>query len=570
MSSFNAHTIRAGLRKKTGRKKRAIVVLLLFLLVVVVLVFLALFQCVRIEVVSSDFEDEEKAEKAGARVAMMPCDPSSSEEVKHRQQQQSSSSSASSSRMRENDDVSDGKARRTNIRAKERSCEDPERVDGLIRSHACETGASGEHAQAQLRAMPRKPSEMSDAREEEEETKKSHNDDNENENIERRRSRKKRRILLNNVEDADPEMENQEMNRVLERFRAGRMRVDGTRNIFHDDDGKAASTMKTYKTCAVVGNSGTLQKTAYGAMIDSAEAVFRVNDGVAKRGCSLYAGSRTTVRVVDANALGKMEILADDEEEGTTSTTTNSFSRSRNETMVVLVNADEHERETIASSEYFNHAKSVKRVHEDVQDGASVLMHSFREHLAKVGKMQGAGGNVPSTGMITYYLALRLCDFVGLYGFGLYVEKERVENTPSSGKKKSVAPVTAVHDFYRYYDAKRNVELGMRQTHSFDTERMLMSLISRSTGRSKLCGFKKDGDEDEVTKRIRREQDRRARQLARRTGRGKVKGGSASNSNAASASSESANTGVSVAEEKPIEHAVDWEARLGDAAGSAG
>ena len=337
--SSNAHT-RSGLRKKTGRKKRAIVLLLLLLIVVLVVAF----QCVRIEVVSSD-EDEEKAEKAGARVAMMPCDPSSSEEVKHhrQQQQQSSSSSVSSSRMRENDDVNDGKARRTNIRAKERLCEDPERVDGLIRSHACETGASGEHAQAQLRAMPRKPSEMSDAREEEEETKKSHNDDNENENIERRRIRKKRRILLNNVEDADPEMENQEMNRVLERFRSGRMKVDGTRNIFHDpEDGKAASTMKTYKTCAVVGNSGTLQKTAYGAMIDSAEAVFRVNDGVAKRGCSLYAGSRTTVRVVDANALGKMEILADDEEEGTTSTTTNSFSRSRNETMVVLVNADEH------------------------------------------------------------------------------------------------------------------------------------------------------------------------------------------------------------------------------------
>ena len=91
--------------------------------------------------------------------------------------------------------------------------------------------------QAQLRAMPRKPS-SSDTQEEEEETKKSHNDDNKN-NIERRRIRKKRRKLLNNVEDADPEMENQEMNRVLERFRAGRMRVDGTRNIFHDpEDGR--------------------------------------------------------------------------------------------------------------------------------------------------------------------------------------------------------------------------------------------------------------------------------------------------------------------------------------------
>ena len=566
----NSNTRRSGLRKTTtGRKKRATVAVLLLLLLVVVVLVVA-FQLVRIEVVSSD-EDEEKAEGAGARVAL-PCDPS----LNHRRHEQGQFSSSVSSSRRENDDDDDdddGKeairirdARRT---SKSRLCEDPERVDSLIRSHACETGASGEHVQAQLRAMPRKPSSSDTQEEEEEETKKSHNDDNKN-NIERRRIRKKRRKLLNNVEDADPEMENQEMNRVLERFRAGRMRVDGTRNIFHDpEDGKAASTLKTYKTCAVVGNSGTLQKTAYGAMIDSAEAVFRVNDGVAKRGCSLYAGSRTTVRVVDAKALGKMEILADDEEEGTTSTTTNSF-RSRNETMVVLVNADEHERETIASSEYFNHAKSVKRVHEDVQDGASVLMHSFREHLAKVGKMQGAGGNVPSTGMITYYLALRLCDFVGLYGFGLYVEKERVENTPSSGKKKSVAPVTAVHDFYRYYDAKRNVELGMRQTHSFDTERMLMSLLSRSTGRSKLCGFKKDGDEDEVTKRIRREQDRRARQLARRTGRGKVKGGSASNSNAASASSESANTGVSVAEEKPIEHTVDWEARLGDSAGSAG
>lgn len=556
-SNNNTHRISAAMRKKTGRKKRAIVLLLLLIVLVVV------FQRVRIEVVSSEDDDEEKAEAAGARVAL-PCDLSLSEERRNQRQQQSSSSS-----RKENED-DDGKeairirdARRT---SKSRLCEDPDRVDSLIRSHACETGTSGEHVQAQLRAMPRKPS-SSDAQEEEE-TKKSNNDVNDNKNNIERRIRKKRK-LLNNVEDADPEMENQEMNRVLERFRAGRMKVDGTRNIFHDpEDGKAA-TMKTYKTCAVVGNSGTLQKTAYGAMIDSAEAVFRVNDGVAKRGCSLYAGSRTTVRVVDAKALGKMEILADDEEEGTTSTTTNSF-RSRNETMVVLVNADEHERETIASSEYFNHAKSVKRVHEDVQDGASVLMHSFREHLAKVGKMQGAGGNVPSTGMITYYLALRLCDFVGLYGFGLYVEKERVENTPSSGKKKSVAPVTAVHDFYRYYDAKRNVELGMRQTHSFDTERMLMSLISRSTGRSKLCGFKKDGDEDEVTKRIRREQDRRARQLARRTGRGKVKGGTASNSNAASVSSESANTGVSVAEEKPIEHTVDWEARLGDSAGSAG
>ena len=454
----------------------------------------------------------------------------------------------------------------------------------LIRAHACETfGGGGTNREetfdgAGLKAMPGKPSSSSSFSADEQTSK------GKEESRRFHQKEEEEALFKNNaggVEDTDPELENQEMDRVLERFRSGRITIEGPRNILYDDDDDdardtAPPRIKMYKTCAVVGNSGTLQKTAYGAMIDSAEAVFRVNDGVAKRGCSLYAGSRTTVRVVDAKALGKMEILADDEEEVDNNMNNNMSSFNTNETMVVLVNADDHERETIARSEYFNHAKSVKRMHEDIQDGAKVLMHSYREHLANIGKMQGAGGNIPSTGMMTYYLALRMCDFVGLYGFGLYVEKERVENT-SSGKKKGGGPVTAVHDFYRYYDAKRNVELGMRQIHSFDTERMLMSLISRSTDRSKLCGFKKDGDEDEVAKRIRREQDRRARQLARRTGRGKVKvGGSTStstsntntnnNNNDGTAGQEGSSTigdrGVRVAAEKPIERAVDWDAHF--------
>ena len=311
-------------------------------------------------------------------------------------------------------------------------------------SSACETfGGGGTNREETfdevgLKAMPGKPSSSSFSADEQTSKGKE-----ESRRFHQRRRRRRRTLFKNNaggVEDTDPELENQEMDRVLERFRSGRITVEGPGNIFYDDDDDdardtAPPRIKMYKTCAVVGNSGTLQKTAYGAMIDSAEAVFRVNDGVAKRGCSLYAGSRTTVRVVDAKALGKMEILADDEEEVDNNMNNNMSSFNTNETMVVLVNADDHERETIARSEYFNHAKSVKRMHEDIQDGAKVLMHSYREHLANIGKMQGAGGNIPSTGMMTYYLALRLCDFVGLYGFGLYVEKERVENT-SSGKKK--------------------------------------------------------------------------------------------------------------------------------------
>ena len=567
---------------KGGRRKKRVVLLTTTFFVVfasVCLVF-SLSGVVRVEVVSDD-------ESSSSSPSLLPRDPATkTTTTKDTDETKTTSSSSSSSFSRNNGRSQNANEFFLGVPLKGSLCKDPERVDALIRAHACETfGGGGTNREetfdgAGLKAMPGKPSSSSSFSADEQTSK----GKEESRRFHQRR-RRRRTLFKNNaggVEDTDPELENQEMDRVLERFRSGRITVEGPRNILYDDDDDdardtAPPRIKMYKTCAVVGNSGTLQKTAYGAMIDSAEAVFRVNDGVAKRGCSLYAGSRTTVRVVDAKALGKMEILADDEEEVDNNMNNNMSSFNTNETMVVLVNADDHERETIARSEYFNHAKSVKRMHEDIQDGAKVLMHSYREHLANIGKMQGAGGNIPSTGMMTYYLALRMCDFVGLYGFGLYVEKERVENT-SSGKKKGGGPVTAVHDFYRYYDAKRNVELGMRQIHSFDTERMLMSLISRSTDRSKLCGFKKDGDEDEVAKRIRREQDRRARQLARRTGRGKVKvGGSTStstsntntnnnNNNDGTAGQEGSSTigdrGVRVAAEKPIERAVDWDAHF--------
>ena len=568
---------------KGGRRRKKRVVLLtttFFVVFASVCLVFSLSGVVRVEVVS---DDESSSSSSSSSPSLLPRDPATkTTTTKDTDETKTTSSSSSSSFSRNNGRSQNANEFFLGVPLKGSLCKDPERVDALIRAHACETfGGGGTNREetfdgAGLKAMPGKPSSSSSFSADEQTSKGK-------EESRRFHQRRRRTLFKNNaggVEDTDPELENQEMDRVLERFRSGRITVEGPRNILYDDDDDdardtAPPRIKMYKTCAVVGNSGTLQKTAYGAMIDSAEAVFRVNDGVAKRGCSLYAGSRTTVRVVDAKALGKMEILADDEEEVDNNMNNNMSSFNTNETMVVLVNADDHERETIARSEYFNHAKSVKRMHEDIQDGAKVLMHSYREHLANIGKMQGAGGNIPSTGMMTYYLALRLCDFVGLYGFGLYVEKERVENT-SSGKKKGGGPVTAVHDFYRYYDAKRNVELGMRQIHSFDTERMLMSLISRSTDRSKLCGFKKDGDEDEVAKRIRREQDRRARQLARRTGRGKVKvGGSTStsntntnnnNNNDGTAGQEGSSTigdrGVRVAAEKPIERAVDWDAHF--------
>ena len=54
-----------------------------------------------------------------------------------------------------------------------------------------------------------------------------------------------------------------------------------------------------------MGSSGILRKTAYGAMIDSAHAVFRINQSPTIGGCALFAGGRTTVRVINAHWLHK-------------------------------------------------------------------------------------------------------------------------------------------------------------------------------------------------------------------------------------------------------------------------
>ncbi|KAK4375904.1 hypothetical protein RND71_006581 [Anisodus tanguticus] len=59
---------------------------------------------------------------------------------------------------------------------------------------------------------------------------------------------------------------------------------------------------KKYKSCAVVGNSGILLKSAYGELIDSHEAVIRLNNARIG-GFEHRVGSRTTLSFVNSNIL---------------------------------------------------------------------------------------------------------------------------------------------------------------------------------------------------------------------------------------------------------------------------
>lgn len=59
---------------------------------------------------------------------------------------------------------------------------------------------------------------------------------------------------------------------------------------------------KRYKSCAVVGNSGILLKSEYGELIDSHEAVIRLNNA-RNRGFEHRVGSKTTLSFVNSNIL---------------------------------------------------------------------------------------------------------------------------------------------------------------------------------------------------------------------------------------------------------------------------
>ena len=62
-----------------------------------------------------------------------------------------------------------------------------------------------------------------------------------------------------------------------------------------------------FKTCAVVGNGGSLLLYEHGDIIDAHDAVFRFNDGTGKAPYSKFAGSKTTVRLVNSQHRGYRE-----------------------------------------------------------------------------------------------------------------------------------------------------------------------------------------------------------------------------------------------------------------------
>lgn len=258
-----------------------------------------------------------------------------------------------------------------------------------------------------------------------------------------------------------------------------------------------------YQTCSVVGSSGILRKTAYGAMIDSADAVFRINQAPTIGGCALFTGGRTSVRVINAHWLHKYSH----------GDQLRRLPVAPNATLVVTRYEKGDYTRLVELWRRYRPDVKIRLLTRDTMHGATLLLHSFQGKLAAQGLAPAAGGDAPSSGIITLYLALRLCQQVTVYGYGLYVPP----------KAKHLHDKLAWYHYFRGMYGKK----GMDQTHSFDSERLLFGALAKA-GHVKMCGFRDaenprgagvgDGD-DTVEARIKEEIERHTRKEARAMGR---------------------------------------------------
>jgi len=182
---------------------------------------------------------------------------------------------------------------------------------------------------------------------------------------------------------------------------------------------------KRYKSCAVVGNSGSLLETQFGFDIDKNEAVIRFNAAVTQ-GYEQFVGQKTTVRLLNA-----VDYKGPEGTEGELRLTT-----ARGSDVKVWV-------------------KKLEQRPEEMRNRSFVL---DPEMLCHAWAWIGNHGEKPSSGLVGVVLALKMCEKVEMYGFQSknyfgkfsrphYYDWER----PQKGREK-------VHPFQREVDLYQNLE----------------------------------------------------------------------------------------------------------------
>lgn len=171
---------------------------------------------------------------------------------------------------------------------------------------------------------------------------------------------------------------------------------------------------KKYKSCAVVGNSGILVKTDYGKVIDSLEAVIRLNNA---RTASFeqFVGSRTSISFVNSNIL---HLCA--RREGCFC-----HPYGQNVPMVMYMCQPAHFLDYLVCNSSHKGPLIITDPRFDVLCARIVKYYSLKRFVETNAKDVGEwapaheGSNFHySSGMQAIMLALGMCEKVGIFGFG--------------------------------------------------------------------------------------------------------------------------------------------------------
>lgn len=233
---------------------------------------------------------------------------------------------------------------------------------------------------------------------------------------------------------------------------------------------------KSFKSCAVVSNSGALMEHSFGAEIDLHEAIFRMNGGAVK-GFEDIVGARESIRVVNGEEM--KEWKADKQSQGV-----------GDPAYVVLHNAftskspakkttNETQTDPLDVDEVYNGLLKIvggARV-SGIKGGLNFDWTSFQE-LFRPEWFEHGIGDYPSSGFFTMLLALSLCENVDAYEM---VPSKASENEP----------------FHYFGSYKHYFEKGPYTYHKpHHAERRLWELLSTTsteqtykTGKARLVGF---------------------------------------------------------------------------------
>ncbi|KAG8387504.1 hypothetical protein BUALT_Bualt02G0028000 [Buddleja alternifolia] len=221
--------------------------------------------------------------------------------------------------------------------------------------------------------------------------------------------------------------------------------VDEVKVLIDEHNGKKGSKAK-YKSCAVVGNSGILLKSDYGKMIDSHEAVIRLNNARTAT-FERNVGSKTSVSFVNSNIL---HLCARRE---------HCFCHpyGMNVPIVMYICQPAHLLDYLVCNSSHKAPLVVTNPRFDVLCARIVKYYSLKRFVEKTGKDVGEWGSVHeganfhySSGMQAVMLALGVCEKISVFGFG---KSGLARHHYHTNQKTELS----LHDYEAEYDLYRDL-----------------------------------------------------------------------------------------------------------------